>query len=198
LGGSSGGSTAIAHSLTSAAHASEEAAAARGGPAQPGGTVTPNHRGPAAATAVLASAAVTSAVDAPAQRTQPKSGRGPAAASAQADLIVERMDATRKWISAHDTRAYSIQLFVAEDEEQLRSTLKSLVKFVELDDVYVYRSSGRGREMVSVLWGNFPDRKAALRGLAELPPHLQANRPYLRTSHGVRAEIERSGDRVRR
>jgi septal ring-binding cell division protein DamX len=51
--------------------------------------------------------------------------------------------------------------------------------------------------MMSVLWGNFPDRKAALRGMAELPPVVRANRPYLRTLNGVRAELERSGDRVR-
>ena len=108
------------------------------------------------------------------------------------------MEATRKWISSRTSRTYSIQLFVAEDEEQLRSTLRSLTKFVELDDVYVYRSSGGGRQMMSVLWGSFPDRKAAQRELAQLPPVLRANRPYLRTSGGVRAEIEGSGDRIRR
>jgi type II secretory pathway predicted ATPase ExeA len=152
----------------------------------------------AAPTAVLASAAVTSVVDAPVPRPQPMSGRGVAAASADDDVIARRMEATRKWISSRTSRTYSIQLFVAEDEEQLRNTLRSLTKFVELDDVYVYRSSGGGRQMMSVLWGSFPDRKAAQRELAQLPPVLRANRPYLRTSGGVRAEIEGSGDRVRR
>jgi type II secretory pathway predicted ATPase ExeA len=192
-------SAPIAHSISPPAHAGEPALAPAAGPAQADAAPHPGDSAATAPqTAVLASAAVTSVVDAPAQHPQPGSGRAPVAASAQADVVAERMDATRKWLSSRDTRAYSIQLFVVEDEEQLRNTLKNLMKFVELDDVYVYRSSGRGREWVSVLWGNFPDRKAALRGIAELPPVLRTNRPYLRTLNGVRAEIARSGDPVQR
>lgn len=199
IGGFAGGSAVITHSISPPAHAGEQPAAPTARPAQSNTLAQPGHNAVTTPqTAVLASAAVTSVVDAPAPRPQPKSARGPVATSAQVDVIAQRMNATRKWLSSRDARAYSVQIFVAEDEDQLRSTLKNLVKFVELDDVYVYRSSGRGREMVSVLWGSFPDRNAALRGMAELPPVLRANRPYLRTLNGVRAEIERSGDRVRR
>jgi septal ring-binding cell division protein DamX len=43
---------------------------------------------------------------------------------------------------------------------------------------------------VSVLWGTFHDRKNAERQLKELPQSVRANRPYLRTVAGIRAEIE--------
>ena len=147
-------------------------------------------------TAVLASAAVTSVVDAPApQRQQLAFGRRSAA---DGDVIVQRMDATRKWVASPGARGYSIQLFVAEDEEQLKNCLKSLVKLIDVNDLYLYRSSGKRPQMVSVLWGNFADRKAAQRELAGLPPALRANRPYVRTVGGLRAELKRLDDPLQR
>jgi septal ring-binding cell division protein DamX len=45
--------------------------------------------------------------------------------------------------------------------------------------------------MVNVLWGSFSDRKVAQDELAQLPASLKANRPYVRTLEGIRAEFDR-------
>jgi MSHA biogenesis protein MshM len=159
----------------------------------------------ARSTAGVPSSAVTAVMHAHAEaRSRPAFTQNSAAAASTAlvearsapvparrgDFVASRMDATGKWLTSENGSAYSIQLLVAEDERQLRTHLKTLAKHVEADDIYLYRSTGRGRELVSVLWGTFPDRRSAERRLKELPASLRANRPYLRTVTGIRAEIE--------
>jgi MSHA biogenesis protein MshM len=163
------------------------------------------------ATAAVPSSAVTAVMDARAQaRSRPAFAQEAAGAAAQfaagsasltdaksaraaasrSDMVASRMEATGKWLSAENGSAYSIQLLVAQDERQLRTHLKTLMRHVEANDIYLYRSTGQGRELVSVLWGTFADRRSAERQLKGLPASLRANRPYLRTVSGIRAEIE--------
>jgi septal ring-binding cell division protein DamX len=52
--------------------------------------------------------------------------------------------------------------------------------------------------MVNVLWGSFPHRKAAQEEVAVFPAALRANRPYVRTVDGIRAEIDRQNDAGRK
>jgi septal ring-binding cell division protein DamX len=81
---------------------------------------------------------------------------------------------------------------MAGSEDQLRYHLKSLPKFIEINDVYMYRSVAQGRPKVNVLWGSYEDREAALEWLEELPRSLRANRPYVRTFRAIRADMERN------
>ncbi len=118
--------------------------------------------------------------------------------AAPRDVIDHRMQATERWLKGEVNDIFSIQLLVAGDEEQLRNHLKALPKFIEVNDIYMYRSAAHGRPKVNVLWGSFSDRKAAQEELAVLPPSLRANRPYVRTISGIRAEIERLRDSGRR
>lgn len=108
------------------------------------------------------------------------------------DIIARRIEATTKLLKGTAADAYSIQLFVAGSEEQLRNHLKSLPKFIEINDIYMYRSVAQGRPRVNVLWGSYPSRDEALEWIDELPPSLRANRPYVRTVEAIRAEMNRS------
>jgi septal ring-binding cell division protein DamX len=85
---------------------------------------------------------------------------------------------------------YSIQLFVAQNEHHLKKHLKTLIEIIEENDIYLYRAGGRNGELVTVLWGNFPDRKSAEQEMKKLPAWIRANRPYLRTLSGARGQIE--------
>ena len=109
------------------------------------------------------------------------------------DIIATRIDATTHWIKSGPGAGYSIQLFVASNEEQLRKHLKALPKFIETNDIYMYRSAAQGGPRVNVLWGSYDSRTAALEWLDELPPSLRANRPYVRTVEAIRAEMDRNG-----
>lgn len=115
----------------------------------------------------------------------------PDAQSNRGDVIATRMEATAHWAQQPETRdRHSIQLLVAPGEEQLRKHLKVLLKFIELNDIYMYRSVGRESAKVNVLYGSFASRERALDELYELPAALQVNRPYVRPVSAVRAEIE--------
>jgi hypothetical protein len=112
--------------------------------------------------------------------------------AAVSDVLEERLRATRHWIGGKRDDFFSIQLFMAGDEEQLRNHLKTLPKFVDTNDVYMYRSVAQGRPKLNVLWGSYQDREAALEWLDELPASLRANRPYVRTIKAIRADMERN------
>jgi type II secretory pathway predicted ATPase ExeA/septal ring-binding cell division protein DamX len=127
--------------------------------------------------------------DAPAQ---------PAALNATQEAIAARIEATQNWINSDLGGAFSIQLLVADDLEQLRNHLKALPKFIEINDIYMYRIAARGRPMFNLFWGSFADRRDAQEELAELPASLRANRPYVRTLSGIRAEFDRHHDVARR
>jgi septal ring-binding cell division protein DamX len=108
------------------------------------------------------------------------------------DLIANRLAATSHWLKSEQAKPYSIQLLTAQSEEQLRNNLKALSKFIEVNDIYMYRSVALGKPAVSVLWGSFNSRQAATDELAELPRALRLNRPYVRSIEGIRAEVDRN------
>jgi septal ring-binding cell division protein DamX len=113
----------------------------------------------------------------------------PLPGKAARDLITSRLEATQQWLGSVTGSAYSIQLLVAGDEQQLRKHLKALSKFIEMNDLYMYRSEAHGRPVMNVLWGSFRDRQAANVEIAELPNSLRANRPYVRAVSAIRAEL---------
>ena len=109
----------------------------------------------------------------------------------ESDIVAARLQATQRWVGAKDDDVYSIQLFMSGDEEQLRNHLKTLPKFIDTNDIYMYRSVAQGRPKLNVLWGSYRDREAALEWLGKLPASLRANRPYVRTIKAIRADMER-------
>jgi septal ring-binding cell division protein DamX len=140
--------------------------------------------------ATPASASVAQAAAQPAAATA--SAHPVAAAGAEPDLIASRIEATNHWLKSDQGKPYSIQLLTVQNEEQLRNNLKALSKFIEVNDIYMYRSVALGRPAVSVLWGTFNSRQAAADELAELPRPLRVNRPYVRSIEGIRAEVDRN------
>ena len=84
---------------------------------------------------------------------------------------------------------YSIQILGTNDPEQLRVHLNDLVKFIEMNKVFVYRSTVNRGPFLTMLYGSFSDRRLAQEVLNTLPERLKANQPILRTVEGVRGEI---------
>ncbi len=105
------------------------------------------------------------------------------------DLVEQRLAATREWLARQLPSTVSIQLMGTHSEEQLRNHLKVLSKFIEINDVFVYRTMAKQKPSVTVLYGSFKDLHAAQEALEKLPPFLKENRPLLRTIQGIRTEI---------
>ena len=109
----------------------------------------------------------------------------------ESDLLEARLAATERWLATESGRLYSIQLLGTEDATQLKLHLNDLSKFVEMNKVFVYRTSANGRPLLTVLYGTFSDRRSAQDVLDKLPEGLKVNRPFLRTVEGIRDELKR-------
>jgi len=107
-----------------------------------------------------------------------------------ADLLESRLKATHEWLISEANTTFSIQLMGTHDPEQLKDLLNGLGKFVEINKVFVYRTVARQKPSLTVLYGSFDNRRAAVEALDKLPESLKANRPILRTVQGIRAEIK--------
>ena len=117
------------------------------------------------------------------------SGAGSGSSDA-ANLLESRLVATREWLISEANTTYSIQLMGTTDPGQLKDLLNGMGKFVEINKVFVYRTVARQKPSLTVLYGSFDNRRAAIEALDKLPESLKANRPILRTVQGIRAEIK--------
>jgi type II secretory pathway predicted ATPase ExeA len=112
-------------------------------------------------------------------------------AATESDLLEARLVATERWLATESGHLYSIQLLGTADATQLKLHLNDLSKFVEMNKVFVYRTSAHGRPLLTLLYGTFSDRRSAQDVLEKLPEGLKANQPILRTVEGIRGELRR-------
>jgi MSHA biogenesis protein MshM len=108
-----------------------------------------------------------------------------------ADVLEHRLLATGQWLDQQNSGSYSIQLLGAEDPELLRQYFKTIAKYLEIEKIYVYRTTANRHPSLTVLYGTFQTRREVSQTLENLPAELKYNRPYYRTIQGVRAEIAR-------
>ena len=110
-------------------------------------------------------------------------------APSAADMLESRLAATQSWLAREPKTTYSIQLLGADNAQQLKQHLNIISKYVEINDVFVYRTIARQKPSLTVLYGSFGDRASALSALEKLPVQLKVYKPMLRTVQGIRAEI---------
>jgi type II secretory pathway predicted ATPase ExeA/septal ring-binding cell division protein DamX len=105
------------------------------------------------------------------------------------DEVELRMAATKEWLAQKGKNPYSIQLLGTDNPTQLKNHLNVIRKYVEINDIFVYRTIAKQKPSLTVLYGSFKDRRSAQEALAKLPASLKTYKPVLRTMQGVRAEI---------
>jgi MSHA biogenesis protein MshM len=144
-----------------------------------------------------AAAAMASRAPARAETTPAASGTkfaAPVAAASSttdgADLLESRLKATHQWLTGEPQTTLTIQLMGTHDPEQLKDLLNGIRKVIEINKVFVYRTVARQKPSLTVLYGSFDNRRAALEALDKLPASLKTNQPILRTVQGIRAEIK--------
>jgi septal ring-binding cell division protein DamX len=110
-----------------------------------------------------------------------------------AESVADRMAATDRWLAAPSGREFTIQLaLAAEDQEELSRYLNHLGKFIESQEVFVYRTRVNDKSHLGVAYGSFPTRQAAQSALERLPETIRGDRPYIRSASGIRREAQRS------
>lgn len=136
---------------------------------------------PSAAAPVATNAAV---------QPPPQSVTTPQVPSNSSDILENRLEATRVWLAQQPSGTVSIQIMGTDNPEQMRAQLENLAGMVELDKLYVYRTMVKHKPFISVLYGSYPDRTAAIKAMEGLPKPLRAYRPHLRTAGGVLEETK--------
>ncbi|HWQ38583.1 MAG TPA: AAA family ATPase [Burkholderiales bacterium] len=114
---------------------------------------------------------------------------GAQSADGEEDLLEQRLLATERLLTGPAVQPFTIQLLGSSDPELLRSYLKTISKYLEIERIFVYRTMARERPSLTVLYGNFATLREANAQIEKLPEELKANRPYCRTLNGIRAEI---------
>ena len=161
-------------------------------PAAPAGSGSPatGATGSAAATESLT---VTDKDAAPVASPGPAESAAPSTKSTPADAIESRLRATRDWLGSAAQTTHTIQLLGSPNETQLNTHLLVLSKVLEPGKLYVFRTVAQGKPSLTVAYGEYSDRRAALQAIEELPSTAAAYRPVLRTVNGIRTELKQHG-----
>ncbi len=126
---------------------------------------------------------------APTTFTAPSVAATPPKPKIPGDVVEERLRATSEWLAQPGNGSYTIQLFGADNQQQLKNHLNVITKYIEIHEVFVYRTIAKQKPSLTVLYGTFGDRLSAQEALSKLPAALKAFKPILRTAQGIRAEI---------
>ncbi len=105
------------------------------------------------------------------------------------DIVQARLRATTDWLAKPGNNTVTIQLLGADNQQQLKNHLNVISKYVEINDVFVYRTLAKQKPSMTVLYGSFANRRVAQEALKQLPAALKGSKPILRTAQGIRAEI---------
>lgn len=97
-------------------------------------------------------------------------------------LLQQRLLDTEKWFSEVANNHYSIQLFMTRmnDVAAVEEFLLNAPETLDFAKIYIYETVINGRELYSVLYGDFASRQIARSKLESLPAELQASQPFLR------------------
>ncbi len=117
--------------------------------------------------------------------------------AAEETILNRRLAVTESWLASQPPTTVSIQLLGGYSDAQILSDLNRLSQQVELDNLYVYRTSttakGVGAQpFLTVLYGSFANRLEAMQALKNLPAEIQKNQPQLRTVAGVLKETQKA------
>ncbi len=111
-------------------------------------------------------------------------------------ILSRRLTATESWLNSQPPTTVSIQLLGGYSDGQILNDLNRLSQQVELDNLYVYRTTtikgSSTQPFLTVLYGSFINRLEATKALKNLPADIQKNQPQLRTIAGVLKETQKA------
>jgi len=105
--------------------------------------------------------------------------------------LQQRMQATETWIDNAQDENFTIQLTLLDTsvENDAIRFLDLAGRHLNLQSIYIYNVSIRGRLFYSVLYNEYVERNQAIEQLQLLPQRLKKSAPYLRTIKGIKADI---------
>ena len=110
--------------------------------------------------------------------------------SPPSDLLNARLLATANFLGSTNGSEFSVQLLGGTDKQILRQQIIELSRLIDINQIFAFRTLAQDKPYITILYGKFATLQSAQKAIRELPTKLKSNRPYLRTTKGIRAEIE--------
>lgn len=110
------------------------------------------------------------------------------------NILSQRLQKTNIWLQSALDEKFTIQLILLDSslENDALRFLDKASRYLNLQDIYIYKVSIRGRMFYSVLYSEYVERNQAVNQLQQLPPRLKKSGPYLRTIRGIKADIQKT------
>lgn len=110
------------------------------------------------------------------------------------NFLNKKLKETQQWISNASNDSFTIQLILLDGwaKNDAVKFIQYNSRYLELDKIYIYKASIRGRSVYSVLYNEYTQRRQAVAQLKKLPEKLIKNAPYLRTLKGIKYDIRKS------
>jgi len=110
------------------------------------------------------------------------------------NILNLRLQETALWIQNAADENFTIQLTLLDSnlKNDAQRFLKKIKPELNLQNIYIYKVSIRGRMFYSVLYNMYTERNQAVKQLQQLPNRLKKNGPFLRTIRGIKADIEKT------
>lgn len=105
-------------------------------------------------------------------------------------LLQQRLRAGQDWLQQSPESRVTVQLMGGADEQQMEAQLKSLGNQIELEKIYLFRTTESGRPFMIVTYGSYPDWNTGAQARRELPRALHAYQPKLRSAGGITKETK--------
>ena len=109
----------------------------------------------------------------------------PAATSVTAkpvSLTEQALDRGRTWLAASSDDRWFLQLYAVNeaDSAKIEAYLRRLAETESSESIHAYRSDLSGKLRYGVIFGDYPDRAAAIAAIKKLPEWVQASKVYPR------------------
>ena len=117
----------------------------------------------------------------PAEEARPK--------RAPENLLGHHMEKGRSWLESASNDRWFLQLLTHETKitSKVEGYLREIMEAgVDMEQIRVYYSEASGKSRYGVIYGDFASREAAIEALSQLPPALQAAKPYPRQAAKLR------------
>jgi len=121
---------------------------------------------------------------------QPDAIKETPASGASAGLLQQRLEAGQVWLSESPESQVTVQFMGGASETQMEEQLKALSRQLDLDKIYLFRTTESGRPFVIATYGSYPTWNAGAQARRQLPNSLQANQPKLRSAGGIIKETK--------
>jgi len=110
------------------------------------------------------------------------------------NILDLRLQETARWIQNAADENFTIQLTLLDSnlKNDAQRFLEKIKTELNLQNIYIYKVSIRGRMFYSVLYNMYTERNQAVKQLQQLPNRLKKNGPFLRTIRGIKADIEKT------